>query len=926
MNAKLNDRLNGNWNGKSLACWFLIAASCPQVLAIAPSQAQNATQSPISANQTDVVSVASRITDINTDVAGDRLNLTLNFASSDRPQVTYTKQGKSWVALLNGAQLQLGNGNASYAKANPAPGITAIEATQYAANKVQIRVTTNDPELLKDSIKRQDTANSLVFSLEMQPSATQANSISSANAPEAGVISSQNATESNKVLIAQNTTANSSSVGQSLFKPQLTVTSPDGKTRVAQSNAVNTTSPPVANPVTPQLPGRVPGVVPPFRQIKTPPVGDIATTTSKLRADIVDLGTAERVPRITLRNAPAIEVLTLIGRVAGLSVVSADSADSSGTAATPTTGTTTRTTTGSTSISKPVSLSIENETAQDVFNNVLRITGLEANRIGNTIFVATKLPVTLKNLVTKSYRLNQITAGEASAYLIGLGAARVVNRQRPIPGVQTATIGSAATTVVNVTTESVPTLETVDITSQSGATPLLKGVQVIAEERSNSVTLIGSPKQIEFAEAQLARLDTRKRQVAVNVRIIDVQLLRNQSFSSQSSFGIGDTFYTVRDGVAVANFGQFNPAPSARSSLTSVPTVGNPFSSANSFLDLTGANSIGVPGTAPGFTQFTDGRLTEFINPQTGQFLRRVPGISSNPFQTGVTDFTRATNQVETIINVPAIPAVPAVPAVPATFDAAGNQLTPFIPAIPGTAGTPARQTVSTTLGTIGTAVQSLPQLFQYPLQFLLSLQAQVVSGNAKILTDPTLTVQEGETASVALTQEVPAGSKVIAATVTNGVTTSPGGIEFQTKKAGLTLNIQVDRIDDNGFVNLSLSPTVSSPVQTIVNPDGSQQSLLSERTLTSGKIRLRDGQTFILSGVIQDSDRETVTKVPILGDLPIIGALFRGSDSQNTRSEVIIIVTPRIMDDSQNATWGYTYQPGPEAQKVLDSNQRKTQ
>jgi type IV pilus assembly protein PilQ len=901
MNAKLNDRLNGNWNGKSLACWFLIAASCPQVLAIAPSHAQNATQSPISANQTDVVAVASQITDINTDVAGDRLNLTLNFASSDRPQVTYTKQGKSWVALLNGAQLQLGNGNASYAKANPAPGITAIEATQYAANKVQIRVTTNDPELLKDSIKRQDTANSLVFSLEMQPSATQANSISSANAPEAGVISSQNATESNKVLIAQNTTANSSSVGQSLFKPQLTVTSPDGKTRVAQSNAVNTTSPPVANPVTPQLPGRVPGVVPPFRQIKTPPVGDIATTTSKLRADIVDLGTAERVPRITLRNAPAIEVLTLIGRVAGLSVVSADSADSSGTAATPTTGTTT----GSTSISKPVSLSIENETAQDVFNNVLRITGLEANRIGNTIFVATKLPVTLKNLVTKSYRLNQITAGEASAYLIGLGAARVVNRQRPIPGVQTATIGSAATTVVNVTTESVPTLETVDITSQSGATPLLKGVQVIAEERSNSVTLIGSPKQIEFAEAQLARLDTRKRQVAVNVRIIDVQLLRNQSFSSQSSFGIGDTFYTVRDGVAVANFGQFNPAPSARTSLTSVPTVSNPFSGANSFIDLT--RNINVPNTIPGSQTFIDGALTGASPNTTGSFFPRVPGINSNPFQPGITEITPATPTVTTITNIPATPPV---------FDpVTGVLITP---------GTPASRTVNTAVGVLGQVTQSLPSLFQYPLQFLLSLQAQVQSGNAKVLTDPTLTVQEGETASIALTQEVPGGFT----SVTDGVGTNSSRTTITpiTKRAGLTLNIQIDRIDDNGFVNLSLSPSVSAIAGSTPNPGGGVITFLAERILNSGKIRLRDGQTFVLSGVIQDSDREVITKVPILGDLPIIGALFRGSDSQNTRSEVIIIVTPRIMDDSQNATWGYTYQPGPEAQKVLDSNQRKTQ
>ena len=402
--------MNAKLNGKSLACWLLIAVSCPQVLAIAPSQAQS--KSPISANQTDTIAVASRITDINSSVTGDRLNVTLNFASSDRPQVTYTRQGKSWVALLNGAQLQLGSGNASYTQANPAPGITAIEATQYAANKVQIRVTASNPEMLKELIKRQDTGDSLVFSLEMQPSSNQASSISSANAPESKVLSSQNSTESDKVLTAQNTTATPSSLSQALFEPKVTITAPDGKTRVAQSTAPNSTPPPVANPVTPQLQGRVPGVVPPFIRLKTPPVGDIATTTAKLRADIIDLGTAERVPRITLRDAPAIEVLTLIGRVAGLSVVSAEAPSTTGTTGTATTG-------AATGLKQPVSLSIENETAQDVFNNVLRISGLEANRIGQTIFVATKLPVTLKNLVTKSYRLNQISAGEASGYFKG---------------------------------------------------------------------------------------------------------------------------------------------------------------------------------------------------------------------------------------------------------------------------------------------------------------------------------------------------------------------------------------------------------------------------------------------------------------------------------------------------------------------------
>jgi type IV pilus assembly protein PilQ len=772
MNAKLNDRLNANLNGKSLACWFLIAASCPQVLAIAPSHAQNATQSPISANQTDVVAVASRITDINTDVAGDRLNLTLNFASSDRPQVTYTKQGKAWVAVLNGAQLQLGNGNASYAKANPAPGITAIEATQYAANKVQIRVTTNDPELLKDLIKRQDTADSLVFSLEMQPSVAQASTISGANSSEAGVIN-KNASNSDRVLIAQNTT--SSSVGKPLFEPKVTITNADGKTRVAQSSTSNTPLPPVANPVTPQLPGRVPGVVPPFRQLKTPPVGDIATSSSKLRADIVELGTAERVPRITLRDAPAIEVLTLIGRVAGLSVVSADAPATAGVAPAATAD-------AATGLKQPVSLSIENETAQDVFNNVLRITGLEANRIGQTIFVATKLPVTLKNLITKSYRLNQITVGEASSYLIGLGASRVVNRQRPIPGVQTAQIGTASQAIINITTEAVPTLETVAITPESGATPLLKGLQVIAEERSNSLTLVGSPKQVEYAEAQLARLDLRKRQVMVNVRVLEVAISNGQTLSG---------------------------------GFTSIG--GNPTITQGLSVDST--NTLGI-------------------------------SLSSN------------------------------------------NPIT-------------------------------------LPTSFIASLTASVRNGSAKVITDPNLTVQEGETATIALTDQVVNNitSTVTAATTNGGQPTTTTTATFA--QVGLTLAIQIERIDDNGFINLSVSPRISTPLNAVPLTSSAGTNFvvpISERVLNSGRIRLRDAQTLVLSGVIRDSDSESVQKVPVLGDIPIIGALFRRTVTSNSRSEVIIVVTPRIIDDSQDANWGYTYQPNPETQKVLDSNQRKAQ
>jgi type IV pilus assembly protein PilQ len=208
----------------------------------------------------------------------------------------------------------------------------------------------------------------------------------------------------------------------------------------------------------------------------------------------------------------------------------------------------------------------------------------------------------------------------------------------------------------------------------------------------------------------------------------------------------------------------------------------------------------------------------------------------------------------------------------------------------------------------------------------LASITASIISGQAKVLTDPSLTVQEGESASISLTEDV-VTKNTIDRSVSNGLETITQ--ETEVKPAGLSLNITIARVDDNGFVNLSISPTINSPgtriLTTIGNTAGSFVTPLSTRTLNSGQIRLRDGQTLILSGVIRDTDQQSVEKVPILADIPILGALFRRDINTNTRNEVVIVVTPRIIDDSQNANWGYTYQPGVETQKVLDSNQIKT-
>ena len=136
---------------------------------------------------------------------------------------------------------------------------------------------------------------------------------------------------------------------------------------------------------------------------------------------------------------------------------------------------------------------------------------------------------------------------------------------------------------------------------------------------------------------------------------------------------------------------------------------------------------------------------------------------------------------------------------------------------------------------------------------------------------------------------------------------------------------MKVERIDDNGFVSLSVAPTVSAPAGTVTTTDG-EIGLRSGRSLQSGLLRLRDGQTLILSGIIQDQDRTTVTKLPILGDIPLLGALFRKSNRTNERREVIVLMTPQIMDDSERSSYGYNYTPSPQVRQILERRGLKVQ
>ena len=130
----------------------------------------------------------------------------------------------------------------------------------------------------------------------------------------------------------------------------------------------------------------------------------------------------------------------------------------------------------------------------------------------------------------------------------------------------------------------------------------------------------------------------------------------------------------------------------------------------------------------------------------------------------------------------------------------------------------------------------------------------------------------------------------------------------------GLTLVVVVNRIDDNGFISLETIPIVASPggQQQFESGPGANNTitLINKRTLASGQLRMRDGQTLILTGIISESQQSVTSKVPILGDIPILGALFRSQSDTTNRSEVVIMLTPQIIHDNTEAQFGYNYTP----------------
>ena len=194
-------------------------------------------------------------------------------------------------------------------------------------------------------------------------------------------------------------------------------------------------------------------------------------------------------------------------------------------------------------------------------------------------------------------------------------------------------------------------------------------------------------------------------------------------------------------------------------------------------------------------------------------------------------------------------------------------------------------------LGSDGGSASSLVQLGQGRLRGfvanpLLLLNLRHEDGISNLLANPRIRVKNREKAKVHIGERVP----VITTTSTANVGVSSSVSYLET---GLKLDVEPNvHLDDEVAIKVQLEV---SNILAQLNTSGTISYRLGTRNAAT-TLRLKDGETQVLAGLINNEDRRSVARVPLLGEVPVFGRLFRNDSDSNAKSEIVLLITPRIV------------------------------
>lgn len=165
-------------------------------------------------------------------------------------------------------------------------------------------------------------------------------------------------------------------------------------------------------------------------------------------------------------------------------------------------------------------------------------------------------------------------------------------------------------------------------------------------------------------------------------------------------------------------------------------------------------------------------------------------------------------------------------------------------------------------------------------------------SGEAQVLAQPQLRISEGEKASLLIGDQVPI--PVTSFNTSNSVGSNVVPItSFQYRDVGIEIEVE-PRVHHNHEITLQLKVTISNVGETVKVGD-TDAITIGTRTITS-VIRLKSGETSLLAGLIRRDKTSGVTKTPLLGDIPLLGRLFRNETNTDKNTDLVLTLTPQII------------------------------
>ncbi len=221
-----------------------------------------------------------------------------------------------------------------------------------------------------------------------------------------------------------------------------------------------------------------------------------------------------------------------------------------------------------------------------------------------------------------------------------------------------------------------------------------------------------------------------------------------------------------------------------------------------------------------------------------------------------------------------------------------------------GVTGQTGGVTGQTGTGALGSGTMGFPVLGEFQdldlatlslREFEVVLEYLFTKGNSKLLSDPRITTMDNQPATIAVSTTIP-----ILVPQPQSQTGGGGGFggifqpvnTFEEKEIAISLNV-LPRVNAKRYITMVVEPEVEA-ITGYTGPDQDRPIVASRSAKT--QVMIQDGETIAIGGLIKEDKIETRKKVPILGDIPLLGKLFRHRSTQMEKTDLLIFITPHIV------------------------------